>query len=425
MAGLRRHRRFAVFNASFVLLVALGSVAYSIFGRSLLGGTYKARGHSEERLAALLHRADLLHEAFLVFSACLLLFVGLAYALRVKGMPWWTYGLLVLAAYAGIEGFIAPRLAAHLTLRNYYYARDPDHRPKSTDRRKGFNSDSLRCRHQPAEFQPAGLNVVFLGDSFTYGLRLEPGQSFPAKVERYLRGAFPDRDLKVANFAWTSSSPFLSLRRLVEIGERYHPDFVVLCIDMTDFMDDIRWNYMLERQGIYWFYDKIPLTLKIVERFLPALYDRLYAWTGLDMPTERFFISEQPLELSRPYTRPLVENLTKIHAWCMAHAARFLVLVLPRTYQYSARECPNNWEAEHYTELGAYALEPFRFFEELAQEVDYPIHSLLADFQTTDVFPTAFDDDPHWNDAGATVAAEAIARILKQEIDGSLTPPGR
>jgi hypothetical protein len=66
--------------------------------------------------------------------------------------------------------------------------------------------------------------------------------------------------------------------------------------------------------------------------------------------------------------------------------------------------------------LGPYSLEPFRYFEELSKEVDYPIYSLLETFQKNEVFPTSFEDDPHWNRKGAQVAASAITKILIEEV---------
>jgi len=61
--------------------------------------------------------------------------------------------------------------------------------------------------------------------------------------------------------------------------------------------------------------------------------------------------------------------------------AKFILLLFPRGYQYSEKESPNNWEKSEYQILGPYAHEPFKYFEEIKQNVDYPIHSLLSDFQ--------------------------------------------
>ena len=93
-----------------------------------------------------------------------------------------------------------------------------------------------------------------------------------------------------------------------------------------------------------------------------------------------------------------------------------MVYVLPRSFQYSAREVPDNWEAPFYEVLGPHSLEPFRFFDELKRRVDYPIHALLDAFRETDVFPTCFDRDPYWNEAGQRVCAEAIFPTLREVV---------
>ena len=92
--------------------------------------------------------------------------------------------------------------------------------------------------------------------------------------------------------------------------------------------------------------------------------------------------------------------------------AEFVLFVFPRHFQYDRREAPNSWERAEYDLEGPHNLEPFRFFDEQRDQVDYPIHTLLEAFRATEVFPTCFDDDPHWNDSGATVAAEAISAAL-------------
>ena len=52
----------------------------------------------------------------------------------------------------------------------------------------------------------------------------------------------------------------------------------------------------------------------------------------------------------------------------------------------------------------------------LVAEQDPTTRQLLEDFLSTDVFPTCFRDDPHWNPAGHRVAAEAIVEKLGPRI---------
>jgi hypothetical protein len=56
-------------------------------------------------------------------------------------------------------------------------------------------------------------------------------------------------------------------------------------------------------------------------------------------------------------------------------------------------------------------------FREIELNLACPVYSLLPTFLETEVFPTCFEDDPHWNADGARVAAERIAEILEIEFE--------
>lgn len=338
------------------------------------------------------------------------------YAVKRACIGWRTGLVLCLAIYVSLEQFGAPHMTRALRMGPYVQLQGPDHLPHHTSPRDGWNSDSLRCPHQPGRFRKEGTNIVILGDSFTFGMRLKAEECFPRLVEQQLTERFPRKDIKVANFAWNSSSPLLSWRRLKSIGAKYKPDLVVLCVDMTDIRDDIRWRAMFQKDGAYWLMDNFPLAMRSVEVCAPSAYKLLFRTLNPNMPQERFFMSEAPLEETRHFFEDITTNIGRIKTWCDEHGARFAVIVLPRTYQYSERESPKNWEASAYTVLGPYSLEPFRFFEQLSENVDYPIHSILETFKNTTVFPTSFEDDPHWNPAGAKVAAQAVFEILLEEL---------
>jgi len=334
-----------------------------------------------------------------------------------RGPLRWNLALPLLAlTYLGIERFAPPFVHVPLELKTYNALQDPDHRPHRTGRNRGWNSDSLRCQSQPEEFRAEDTNIIFLGDSFTFGMNLDPDQCFPQLVEDQLEARDTKQRVRVANFAWTSSSPLLSWRRLVDIGEKYHPDLVALCVDMTDIRDDIRWKALLEQDGVYGLVAHIPITMRALEFTSPSAYAALLRRLNPEMPIEPFFMSEAPLEETRPFFAEITKNINRIEAWCDDHGAKFVVIVLPRTYQCNEFESPKNWEADRYTTLGPYSLEPFRFFDELQPDVNYPIHSLLETFQTTEVFPTSFEDDPHWNPEGAQVAADAVYDIVVDEL---------
>lgn len=388
----RRRLALVLLAISLAILAATGLLegAQRLAGRALL---------PPDRAGAVLPLG-------LAFGALFLLLAGLA-VLRAR---WWLFPLALLAWWLGVETFASPHLSKVFNLRNYYFVLDVDHIPMDG------NSDNVRDEREAWAFTPEGFNIVFLGDSFTYGELLETDQTIVRVAERVLDAAFA-AEVRCANFGWTSSSPLLTWRRLVAIGDKYSPDMVVQCVDMTDFQDDVKYANMLEGRGLYGVYDRIPLTLKILSRYTPGLFQRWWKRTNDNVPVQRFFPTELPLEETRPFLMPLVENLNRIHAWCAERKIPFVVFVLPRHYQYSDREAPRSWEKGRYQPLGPNSLAPFRFFEEIGPSLPYPVHSLLGTFQETEVFPTCFDHDPHWNAEGARIAGEAIAEVLREEIE--------
>jgi hypothetical protein len=390
------HRRFLCLSLGFVLCLGLFMGAYAALGAKVVRTDHPADSFAAGVSIAisLYVLVALLYFAFRASRRGIALVLGVAF--------WWI----------GVETFAAPYLKRTLRLTQFHFVQDVDHLPTATGPK--WNRHSLRASPEPEEFTDATRNVIFLGDSFTYGLKVGPRQAFPHVTGLYLKSVYPN--LRVANFGWSSSSPLLSYRRLVDIGEEYKPDIVVLCIDMTDFSDDIRYQNMFEQNGMYWFYDKLPIAMQAFRNGAPELF-KLVVSSSVGAPAERFFITEAPLEETRGAFAPLMANVTNIAQWCEQRDVQFVLTIMPRTYQYSDRESPESWERTRYTALGPHSLEPFRYFDEVRENVDYPVWSLLKDFQETDVFPTALLDDPHWNPAGHEVAAKGMARRLRNLIE--------
>ena len=327
-----------------------------------------------------------------------------------------TLSRLLYILVLGVVAVATLEITGQALLRDrLYVVDDVDHRLRAGSA-PDLNSDGIRSARAPEEFAPGGFNIIFLGDSFVYGDRLASTEAIPAVFEQIIRRELGREDIQVANFGWPSSSPLLSLRLLRDIGKKYHPRLVLLAVDMTDFSDDIKYRRLLSRHGVYRLLPHIPITFLSVRRavsLIPALggvHERVFGF-----PPRRFFITDRPLAATRQHFKHIQENIDEIFRFTTNDlGARFVLFVFPRTYQYSRREAPSNWEAPEYEPLGRYAEEPFRYFEELAGRAPYPVYSLLEDFRRTDVFPTAFDDDPHWNADGARVAAEAVYRYCLQ-----------
>ncbi|OAD23410.1 hypothetical protein THIOM_000761 [Candidatus Thiomargarita nelsonii] len=298
-----------------------------------------------------------------------------------------------------------------------YFINNVDHRLMPNEA-PDINSDGIRSFSESDRFRQEDLNIIFLGDSFIFGLGLPYNKSIPYQFEEKARKRHPNQQINVANFGWTSSSPLLSYRLLKDIGKKYNPDIVILAIDMTDFHDDIKYLILLEKKGIYQLVDYIPISFLVLKKIMEkvAILDPVYEW-AYDLPRKMFFITEKPLSETRPYFSYIQQNIEDINTFSKKELnnAKFILMILPRSYQYSDKESPNNWEKNEYEILGQYSHEPFKYFESIKNEVDYPIHSLLPDFQNTTIFPTCFDHDPHWNEEGARIAAEAIYKYCLEE----------
>lgn len=433
-AWLRRNRAFVLASAS-ALGLALGIVVlWSRLGHELLAAVHAGEawgplnGLLDERARKLplAHHLERWDEDMAALVACLVGLWALAAAVYVPlrtRARWWGVPVALLLWWVGVELLVAPRLVRRLRLVEYSIVRDPDHRPVApSPPPPGWNSDAIRGAPESSEIRAEEFVVLFLGDSFTYGQGIrDPAQVFPARVEALLRERFPDLDVRSINFGWTSSSPVLSWRRLIDQGDRYRPDLVALCLDMTDVHDDVKWSSMLGRRGIYRYYDVFPLTLELLRRLAPGLYWSWWQRSNGGLPRERYFLTERPLEETRPHFATLVDSVGRIAAWCDERDLPFVLFVLPRYHQYSDVECPDDYELEMpgraHSILGPHVLEPFRFFTELGRRADYPVRSLLEEFRASTVHPHCFPDDPHWNEAGHAIAAEAVARDLAELIE--------
>lgn len=128
------------------------------------------------------------------------------------------------------------------------FLEDVDHRmlPDGDE----INEDGVRAP-PPGSFQEDDYNIIFLGDSFTFGMGVPANLAFPYQFEQIVQQRKPELHVRVADFGWTGSSPLLSYRLLQDIGSHYHPDLVILAIDMTDFHDDLMFRLYLEKPGIY------------------------------------------------------------------------------------------------------------------------------------------------------------------------------
>ena len=295
--------------------------------------------------------------------------------------------------------------------------RDPDHRldPKIIE----HNSDGIRSAKEAKDFPEDDINVVFLGDSFVYGLGHYPELAIPQRFERLARSRYQNCKINVANFGWSSSSPYLSLRLLRDIGHKYSPDVVFLALDMSDFHDDLMYRYLIEKpnlvaKGL----DYLPGTIVLVKKSLDRLRRFQMAHTLHNylfrMPVDRFYMVNNPLSETESLNAGMLESIDAIATFSESELkAKFVLLILPRAFQFSKKETPITRYEDSYTPLGPYTLEPFALFEKQRR---YPVYSLLEDFKgALDRFPLFIYDDPHYSNNGLALVAEKTLDFAHQQ----------
>jgi lysophospholipase L1-like esterase len=334
--------------------------------------------------------------------------------------------LLTLAVSIG-SCLVTLWLAGPLLMRHVIvprYTLGVDHRPRPHT--GGTNEDGIYSRLGAHDFSEGEFNVVCLGDSFTANPHLPEADRWPTLLERLLQARMPERRVRVANFGWVSSSPVLQARQLREIGGKYKPGLVVQAFDMTDFHDDLVARERLARMGAggaeevsvfraFGVGASLALGVEDYGRWLRERLRGARPETSPAVPGPRYFFLFEPPEASAPYFRESWNAILETERLARGMGARYALFILPRYQQYDPRESPRDPERRVFPIDAEGLLVPFEYFARQARSAGFPVRSLREDFLADPAFPKCRGDDPHWNAKGNRVAAEAIARHLRQQ----------
>ena len=103
------------------------------------------------------------------------------------------------------------------------------------------NSLGWRGRREYREAKPTDYRVLFLGDSFTYGLGVNDDQTFAVQVEKDLRAGL--LSLEVMNAGCPGKGTDYELKCFQTVGRKFYPDLTVLGFFGNDFQDNARGEY--------------------------------------------------------------------------------------------------------------------------------------------------------------------------------------
>lgn len=98
------------------------------------------------------------------------------------------------------------------------------------------NSLGYRGAEFSREKEPGKIRIFAVGDSFTFGVGAEDNETIPYLLESQLKGQ--KKSVEVINAGVGHTSPITHYVNLRDIHLQYHPDMVLLLLDLTDLQDD-------------------------------------------------------------------------------------------------------------------------------------------------------------------------------------------
>jgi len=137
------------------------------------------------------------------------------------------------------------------------------------------NSLGWRGRREYQEKKTTDYRVLFLGDSYTYGLGVDDDQTFAALVEKDLRAGL--LSVEVMNAGVPGKGTDYALKCFQTVGRKFHPDLTVLGFFCNDFQDNARGEYYnIDSRG-----ELQVKTLTCDQGAVKTLLDRLPAYNWL------------------------------------------------------------------------------------------------------------------------------------------------
>ncbi|MBW2416881.1 MAG: SGNH/GDSL hydrolase family protein [Deltaproteobacteria bacterium] len=100
-----------------------------------------------------------------------------------------------------------------------------------------LNSDGLRDRDYTIKKPPGTVRIIALGDSVTYGFRIELDATYAKRLEALLNGETDGPRYEVINFGVDGYNTRQELERFRQKGRRYRPDLLLIGYTMNDVLD--------------------------------------------------------------------------------------------------------------------------------------------------------------------------------------------
>ena len=262
-----------------------------------------------------------------------------------------------------------------------------------------INSIGLRD-HEVGEKGCAELRILSLGDSYAFGYGVELEETYAKVLMELFRDHFEGADISVINggvIAYDTNQMIMEFDRL---AEHIDPDFVLATFVAGN---DVWENVMFEER----LKQRVSSPVGFVGR--NSHFMRLFLRVSFG---PRFFLGNR-LEANVAHTIRLLEELEKRF---MTANVPYLILIIPARHQ-----------VRPSVHRGSALLDAFGAHAYIhRQNTQIKLHLEQTDAPYLDLFPTLmerernepvyFDNDPHTNELGHQIMAEAIFERLEPTI---------
>lgn len=289
-----------------------------------------------------------------------------------------------------------------------------------------INSLGLRDR----EYGPKTKSrILFVGDSFTFGVGVDISQTYVRLVEKDLGG---ESTLECINAGRIAAGPQVYLHYARKYAAALDPDTIVLSLFPENDFDDTR-NFHAELtrfrdvNGEPYVGDQplarertVPTTAlyrhSALYRFLKLRFSRLSINQGVNPFVGTWlevYLKDEPKWVGEAKTE-LFECVSEIANVARQRKARFALVLIPSDYDlYPARltRLIRKWGRAP----DAYDLDkPYQWLTDYAAKRDIPLLDLRAPMRAGGK-TCHFQHDRHFNATGYRIAASAIAKFLTEQ----------
>ncbi|HZI94602.1 MAG TPA: GDSL-type esterase/lipase family protein, partial [Patescibacteria group bacterium] len=276
-----------------------------------------------------------------------------------------------------------------------------------------INSEGWRDRERSPEKPPGIFRIVVLGDSFTWGHGVEDEEIFTRRLEQKLSG------VEVLNMGLSGSSTDQQLLILKRDALAFHPDVVIVMICRNDFLANTgtmegpygKPAFVLQQDG----------SLRLTHVPVPDLTTaaRAHGWlrrqSALWNLIESTWNQKDDDSSTRTYDRrqasyALMRALLKSMRDEAARGGARLALGI----------VPSNAHT-YFDPVPALEAERVRVIKEIGGSEGIPVLDLVPAFRAGARDPSTggridlhYRADQHWNRRGHELAADEMARLLRQ-----------